>query len=171
MAIINSIDEALQAVWNPRANILLLDIEKKKIEPGIFELNLYEYEYFVEDPHPTLGYHFSFITKMPDGFLSCPLVQLNIPTPNAKIEAAAWDYLVEGMGGLMYGLVDKYHIGKRCLRLTNISSPDYALIVSKTKALLKKTTEQSPQSYYLEHILPENVKRIRQKIKLGMGTR
>lgn len=169
---INSIDEALQAVWDPKINILLLNVRTYKPQLLTLEdlLSIYgedfnyegiDFPYHLFDfnliSFPYHLFKFSLITRIPEGFLSNPLLQLNNLKPeesNAEVEDMLWAEINDGCrpNYELYGLVDKtYYIGNG-RRFTELSS-----VVSKTKSLLYSETRQSPQCSYLERALPSNL--------------
>lgn len=157
---INTINKALQAIWNPEVKILMLNSKKNKPQRlketfYLLEETLYILKHlgYGKDYFPYHSFDFSLITKIQDGFLSCPLLQLETSKPeesNAYFEDTIWDQVHAECSSSyeFYGLVDKtYYIGELA-RLTKLSSVDYTQAVSKTKTLLYMYPKQS-QPYYL----------------------
>lgn len=152
MTTINSIDEALRAIWNPRINILLLNLENSR--PGRLE----ELLYYGEEDFPYHLFELNLITRIQDRFLSYPLLELNNLKPeesNVLLEKAIWAEINKGYSVhyKLHGAVNNtYYIGEYS-GLARLNSINYTLAVSKTKTLLSTQAQQNPQYYYLEREL------------------
>lgn len=153
MKTIKSINDALHAIWNPKINILLLKTTKRIFNDP---KRIFDDLRFSRQRSPNHLFNVGVITRIPDGFLSCPLLQLNISRPDINFDDMMWNDILHEhlLNYQLYGLIGKAFYSGEKVRFIKFSSVDYTLAVCRTKTLLSVQTKQNSQCCHLEHILP-----------------